>query len=206
MSSSMSMPVDDLLNSLTTSFKANHIGDEAAELAKLQKQLTQALYHANNSASYNQTPNTPTQTNAAWSFSDEPGTGRPRSTSRIWSQPPRQQTVIEEDSDQAMVIDEAEVEDLLAGHTHSSTASNRAYGAHTQHMAMSHTPTHSMQYVSEYPTASSPTSSFIATDPFYASISRSNQTSARSDSHNMIAPQSAFLGQQQTRSSVQTHY
>jgi hypothetical protein len=189
---------DELLASLTASFNRNHISQEAVDLDTLQvylslvsflhpthshqAQLKQALDHATAQGRLpSHHPNTPTQTSATlhnggnpdWSkFRAQRGT---RSKATSFSMGPG------EPEDLMMIEEEKEVEGLLEHHMHQAPPS----------VPIPIHPCQQSHFTHQYPSHVSPSTSFAATDPFFAMSAQPPQ------SRHYVAPQTAFFNQQQ---------
>lgn len=125
----MSLSIDDLVNS----FSSSHIGQEAIDLAALQAQLAQTLFAQSSSSQaphrgYVQPANTPTRTPSSSMCWDprELARSRSASVSSIGAQLHSEHRLESEDMDE----DERMVEDMLLSSPTSTSSSTHAAFAH----------------------------------------------------------------------------
>ncbi|KAG9219504.1 hypothetical protein CCMSSC00406_0005398 [Pleurotus cornucopiae] len=166
----MSLSIDDLVSSLSSS----HIGQEAMDIAALQAQLAQTLAQAiqqsasgqyTQRANRAQTCNTPiAQTpSSSMSFAD---------AQRFYETVPRRGSQHDDypyPATEQMEEDERMVEDLLM--PQSSSATNGA-SSFEQHAYQNHSPSYT--YTSPFTNDPYPNSSFATTDPFYQQAAKSH--------------------------------
>ncbi|KZT43035.1 hypothetical protein SISSUDRAFT_1058165 [Sistotremastrum suecicum HHB10207 ss-3] len=209
----MSIPIEELVASLSTTMKSSHIGQEAIELANLQNQLATTLFCATNQGFSSgpdlQPPNTPTQTSPGWTnYLPDPHAPMQRSSSMSGRQKPRRRSsasLLQRPDEDVFMMEEdekAEVEDILYGRNNNSFhSSSPTY--HPHHEIPHHMPDYYSSYLSSYDVGMSAASStpFASGDPFLASLRPQLQT--HSHATNMIAPQKAFLPQL-TQSHIQS--
>jgi len=183
---------DDLLASLTTSFNRNHISQEAIDIDTLQAQLKQALSQATSPGRPpSHHPNTPTQTSATL----QAGSGPDNWAKFHWTQRGTRSKAASfsmipgEPEDLMMIEEEKEVENLLE-HQIQMLQSPGSTAIPVHPYPQSHF-SHHASTQQQYPTHVSPSSSFTATDPFYAMSTQSPQP------RHSMAPQSAFFNQSQ---------
>ncbi|KZT12649.1 uncharacterized protein LAESUDRAFT_739995 [Laetiporus sulphureus 93-53] len=173
----MSFSIDDLVSS----FKSNHIGQEATDLANLHAQLAQTLRNQPSSGTQSATRrsyarcNTPLSCTPSSSFSWEPSDiSRARSSSVAGPAQRRGTDERKRDADE-MEEDERMVEDMLMSSptaSHFPQIHHNAPSSASSQSSMSH-----VSYSGSYePELSSPnTSLFATTDPFFAAALQAAQ-------------------------------
>ncbi|EMD40977.1 hypothetical protein CERSUDRAFT_91729 [Gelatoporia subvermispora B] len=211
----MSLSIDDLVSSLS----ANHIGEEALQLAALQAQLAQTLFSQHSSSAQNvprrgpaQPMNSPLARTPSSSFSLEPGAHWPKSFEAMGTRQ-RRGTLSEEREPgiDEMEEDEQMVEDMLssppasasAATTHFSPSEHQsstspASGYPLMHMRRFSASATQEQFPSPADLSPPNSSIFTTTDPFYLAQVQATQNSQTSvfTQAGRPSPHSPFLAHQ----------
>ncbi|OCH95885.1 hypothetical protein OBBRIDRAFT_830485 [Obba rivulosa] len=194
----MSLSIDDLVSSLS----ANHIGEEALQLAALHAQLAQTLFSQHSSSAQNvprrgsaQPVNTPLTRTPSSSFSLEPGAHWPKSFEAMGTRQ-RRGTLSEEREPDIDEMDEDEkmVEDMLSSPPPSASAATLHFPPLSEHQpSTSQSSGYPYVHLRRFSASTAPdqfspscdlpspnASIFTTTDPFYMAQAQATQNTPTS--------------------------